>query len=143
MSLSRDEAREVAAVAIAFTIVLRWIAGVFQAIDELTGQFTLRSVLGRFTAPVGATMGMLTLALALLIVLSPAGSIEKRTFKFAEWLGAACAVFGVLSVLNSLVFGFGSIIGRVWFAALNGFAAVILGAAAWWILSSFDAERSG
>ncbi len=142
MSLSRDEAREVAAVAIGLTIVLRWVAGVFQAIDEVGGgQWTVRSLLGRFLAPVGATMGMLTLALALLIVLSPTGSIEKRTFKFAEWLAAACAGFGVVSVLNSLVFGFGGIIGRIWFASLNGFAAVILGAAAWWILTSFDSNR--
>lgn len=86
-------------------------------------------------------MGMLTLALALLIVLSPSGSIEKRTFKFAEWLAAACAGLGVVSVLNSLVFGFGSIVGRIWFASLNGFAAVILGAAAWWMLNSFDPNR--
>ncbi len=141
MSLSRDEAREVAAVAIGLTIALRWIAGVFQAIDEIGGQWTVRSVLGRFLAPVGATMGMLTLALALLIVLSPTGSIEKRTFTFAEWLAAACAGLGVVSVLNSLVFGFGSAIGRIWFAALNGFAAVILGAAAWWILSNFESRR--
>ena len=143
MSLSRDEAREVAAVAIALTIVLRWISGLFQAIEELLGPFTVRSVFGRFISTVGATMGILTLALALLIVLSPAGSIDRRTFKFAEWLGAACAGFGVLSVLNGLVFGAGSLIGRIWFALFNGFAAVILGAAAWWILSSFDAERSG
>ena len=49
--------------------------------------------------------------------------------------------FGIISVLNSLVFGFGSVIGRIWFASLNGFAAVVLGAAAWWILNSFDPNR--
>lgn len=142
MSLSRDEAREVGAIAIGLTIALRWIAGVFQAFDEVTGgQWTFRSLLGRFLAPVGATMGMLTLALALLIVLSPNGSIDKRTFRFGEWLAVGCAGFGVISVLNSLVFGFGSVIGRIWFAALNGFAAVILGAAAWWILANFDPNR--
>lgn len=141
MSLSRDEAREIAAVAIGLTIALRFGAGVFQVIDELSGAWTFRSLLGRFLAPVGATMGILMLGLALLVVLSPVGSMEMRTFKWTKSLGAAVAVFGTISVLNSLVFGQGSIVSRIWFSAINGFAAMLLGAAAWWILANFDSDR--
>ncbi len=141
MSLSRDEAREVAAVAIALVIGLRILAGVFQVLDELSGAWDARSLLGRFLAPVGSTLGILTLALALLVVLSPSGSIERRTFNGARQISAIVTVLGLLSVLNSLVFGFSAFLSRVWFTAINGFAALLLGAAAWWILQNFDPSR--
>ena len=141
MSLSRDEAREVAAIAIALVIGLRILAGVFQALDELGGAFDARSLLGRFLAPVGSTLGILTLALALLVVLSPNGSIERRTYVTAQRIAAVVSILGVLSVLNSLVFGFGGFVGRVWFTSINGFAALLLGSAAWWILTQFDGDR--
>lgn len=141
MSLSRDEAREVAAIAIALVIGLRILAGAFQVLDELGGAYDLRSLLGRFLAPVGSTLGMLTLALALLVVLSPSGSIDRRTQKGARQIAAVVSVLGVMSVLNSLVFGFGGFVGRFWFSAINGFAALLLGVAAWWILTQFDDSR--
>ncbi len=140
-SLSRDEAREVGAVAVGLTIALRLVAGVFQVVEELGAQWTFRSLLGRFLAPVGATMGMLMLALALLIVLSPSGSIERRTFRWATTLAAVVSVLGVLSVLNAITTGFGSVASRIGFTSINGAAALVLGAAAWWILKNFNPDR--
>ena len=141
MSLSRDEAREVAAVALGLTIVFRLIAGIFQVIDELSAAWTFRSLLGRFLAPVGATMGILMLALALLIVLSPTGSIERRTFSWATRLAATVAILGGVSLLNGITTDVGSFINRIPFTLINGAAAVVLGAAAWWILKNFDSAR--
>ena len=141
MKLSRDEAREVAAIAIGLTIALRVGAGVFQMLEELSGEWSSRSLLSRFLAPVGSTMGILALALALLLVLSPTGSIEQRAFSWARPVAGVVAVLGAVSALNGITSGFGSVMSRIWFAAINGFAALVLGAAAWWILSNFDPDR--
>lgn len=141
MSLSRDEAREVAAVALGLTIAFRFGAGFFQVIDELSAPWTFRSLLSRFLAPVGATMGMLTLGLSLLLVLSPNGSIERRTFTWATALSMIVAILGAISVLNAITTDVDRLISRIAFTSINGIAALVLGAAAWWILKNFDGNR--
>lgn len=141
MSLSRDEAREIAALALGLVISLRIGAGVLQAIEELSGPWTAESVFGRFLAPVGSTMGMLTLALTLLLVLSPRGSIELRAFKGAKWLALIVAILGVASVFNSLALSPSSLANRLWFSAINGSSAAVLGASSYWILMRFDTNR--
>ena len=142
MSLSRDESREIAALAIGLVIFLRFGAGVLQAIEELTsGPWTAQSVFGRFLTPVGATMGMLMLALTLLLVLSPSGRIEQSVFQKGRWLAIAVTALGVLSVVNSLVLSPSGIVNRLWFSAINGSAAAVLGASSLWILVKFDASR--
>jgi len=140
VSLSRDEAREIAVVAVILTIVLRLLAGVFQVVDELSRAWTWQSALGRFLAPVGSTMGMLSLALALLLVLSPRGSISMRVRGGAVVLTGFVATLGAISVINGLT-GFGPIAARLWFTMLNGASAAVLGAAACWILLNHDDQR--
>ncbi len=141
MRLSRDEAREVAAVAIALAIGLRVASGVVQVIDELDRGWTWRSLLGRFLAPIGSTIGMLTLALVLLLVLSPRGAITPTLFTWGRRIALVVFALGATSTLNSLTTGLGSFVNRLWFALINGFAATVLAGAAWWILANFDADR--
>ena len=141
MSLSRDEAREIAAYAIGLVIALRIGAGVLQAAEEMGGLWTAQSVFGRFLAPVGSTMGMLSLALALLVVLSPSGSIEAPVFACAKWLAGIVAVLGAASILNTLAFSAGGLANRLWFSAINGSSAAVLGASSWWILVRFNQDR--
>lgn len=141
MSLSRDEAREIAATAIILTLLLRIASGLLRVIDELDGAWDTRSLLGRFLAPIGATPGVLALALALLIILSPRGAISSRIHRFAESVVGAVAILGGLALLNSVVWGLNDALNSVASAMANGSAAMVLGAAAWWMLSNFDPER--
>ena len=141
MKVSRDEAREVAAVALALTIGLRILSGVVQVIDELNRGWTWGSLAGRFLAPVGSTMGLLTLALVMLLVLSPNGSVSPAVFRATRYITVVVAVLGALSVVNSLTAGLGSVASRLWFVLLNGSAAAVLGGAAWWIITRFDPDR--
>lgn len=140
MGLSRDEAREVAAVALMLTMSLRLLAGVFQVLDELSRAWTFQSVLGRFLAPVGSTLGILGLALALLFVLSPPGSISMRSGWLAKALCGLVGILGAVSVLNGLI-GVGTLAGRIWFTLINGASAAVLGSAAFLILLKFDPDR--
>ena len=141
MSLSRDEAREIAAFAIALVIVLRIGAGALQAVEELSGPWTAQSVFGRFLAPVGSTMGLLTLGLTLLLVLSPSGSVQMSLFHRAKWLALVVALLGAASIFNTLVFSAGGVANRLWFSAINGSSAAVFGAASWWILARFNQDR--
>ena len=140
MGISRDEAREIAVVAIMLTIGLRLTAGIFQVFDELSRAWTWRSALGRFLAPVGSTLGMLSLALGLLFALSPTGSISMRSTRLAALLTGCVAVLGAVSVVNGLA-GAGTVYGRIWFSLINGAAAAVLGGASWWILRNLDPAR--
>lgn len=140
MGLSRDEAREVAAVALMLTIGLRLLAGIFQVLDEFSRQWTPGSVLGRLLAPIGSTIGILTLALALLITLSPKGSISMRSRTLSVGLSGTISVLGAVSVINGLA-GPGTAFGRIWFSMINGAAAAVLAGAAWWILRNHDDAR--
>ena len=53
MRLSRDEAREIACTALLLAVALRVFSGVLQVVQELERDWTVRSALGRFLAPVG------------------------------------------------------------------------------------------
>ena len=141
MKISRDEAREIAAVALGLAIVVRILAGVVQVLDELDRGWTYRSLLGRLLAPIGSTVGILTLSLVLLIVLSPPGSVSAQLFRGARTLALVVLGLGCVSVISSLTSGLGSFINRLWFSMINGCAAVILAGAAWWIISRFESDR--
>ena len=141
MRISRDEAREIAAVALGLAIVVRILAGVVQVLDELDRGWTYRSLLGRLLAPIGSTVGILTLSLVLLIVLSPPGSVSAQLFRGTRTLALVVLGLGCVSVISSLTSGLGSFINRLWFSMINGCAAVILAGAAWWIISRFESDR--
>ncbi len=141
MSISRDEAREVAIVGLLATVALRIGAGVFQSIDELDAQWTFRSLLGRLFAPIGSTVGMLTLAAVLLVVLSPSGSITPVVTTATRRAAATVSALGVAASFHTLALSYSELLSKLWFAMINGLAAATLGLTGWWILRNFDAER--
>lgn len=141
MSISRDEAREIAIVGILATVVLRLGAGVLQLIDEIDQQWTARSLADRLFAPIGSTVGMLALGAVLLIVLSPTGSITPAVIKASRRMAALVALLGIAASFHSLALGYSDVMARIWFAMINGLAAATLGTTAWWILKNFDADR--
>lgn len=141
VSLSRDEAREIAVTALLLAIGMRLLAGLLQFFEELGRDNTWRSLLGRFLAPVGTTMGMLALGVALLLVLSPTGSISMKSSRLSTNVVGLVAVLGAISVINGLTSGLGSAVNRLWSVLIDGFGAAILGGAAWWILKNFDDRR--
>lgn len=143
MRLSRDEAREIAAVALMIAIVLRFISGFVRWLDELSmGGNTVGIFIRTTLEPVGSTMAIFTLGLALLIVLSPAGAISMRVRKPATILSGFVSVAAIIVILNRLVVGGGSVLGRVWFTLLDKFPALILASAAFIVLRNHDSERS-
>lgn len=139
--ISRDEAREVAVVALLIVIGLRIGAGVFQVIDD-AGEFAdARSLTGRLFAPIGSTVGMLALGAVLLIVLSPAGSVTTSVVTATRRMAGAVAVLGIAASFHTLALGYNQLLAKLWFAMINGLAAATLGTAAWWILRNFDGDR--
>ena len=106
MRLSRDEAREVAVTALLLAIVFRVLAGVFQAVEELGRENTWRSVLGRFLAPLGSSLGLLAIGVALLVALSPTGSVSGRLSLLTQRVLGVVALFGAVAVLNGLTSDF-------------------------------------
>ncbi len=141
MSISRDEAREIAIVGLLATVGLRIGAGVFQLIDELDGQWTVRSLLGRLFAPIGSTVGILTLGAVLLIVLSPSGSVTPGVVRACRRVAALVTLFGVAASFHTLGLSYSDTLAKLWFAMINGLAAATLGGTAWWILRNFDGDR--
>lgn len=141
MSISRDEAREIAIVGLLATIGLRVGAGVLQLLDDIGQNATLRSLSGRLFAPIGSTVGILALGAVLLVVLSPSGSITPAVVKATRRSAAAVAALGVAAAFHTLALGYSDVLSRMWFAMINGLAAAVLGSTAWWILRNFDADR--
>ncbi len=141
MTVSRDEAREVAIVGILIAIALRVGAGVFQLIEEATGAWTTASLAGRFFAPIGSTVGMLTLACVLIVVLSPSGAVSTGVIAAVQKAALAVTALGVGSTLYTLVFSFSDALAKLWFAMINGLAAATLAGTGWWILRNFDPDR--
>lgn len=123
------------------TIILRMSSGLLRVIDELGGAWDARSLLGQFLAPIGSTPGILALALALLIILSPRGAISSRIHRVAEMVAGVVAILGGAAVLHSVVWGANDVWNSVASAMTNGSAALLLGGAAWWMLSNFDPDR--
>ncbi len=141
MSISRDEARELAVVGLLLTAGLRIGAGVFQAIEELTGAWTFGSMLDRFFAPAGSTLGFATLGAVLLVVLSPAGSIRPWAFAVTRRLAAIVLMIGIGASVHTIAFGLATPLTRIWFSMINGLAATALAGTAFWIIRNFDPER--
>lgn len=123
------------------TTVLRIGAGIFQLIEELTGQWTLSSLLGRLFAPIGSTVGMLVLGAVLLIVLSPNGSVTPVVTKATMRMAGLVAILGISASLTMLALSPSRLLQSLWIAMINGLAAATLGLTAWWILRNFDADR--
>jgi len=142
MRLSRDESREIAAIALMLGIGLRFLSGLVRWLDELRrfgdGSDTFISTT---LEPVGAAMAILTLGLALLIVLSPSGSISMRVRKPATILAGVVSGAATIVILNRLIAGGGSVLGRISFTLLDKFPALILASAAFIILRNHEPER--
>ena len=86
-------------------------------------------------------MGLLTLGLALLIVLSPNGAISTRVRTAATWTATAVVAGTVVVIINRLIVGGSSILGRVWFTLFDKVPALILAGAALTILRNLDGDR--
>ncbi|MEM7273935.1 MAG: hypothetical protein AAF547_12695 [Actinomycetota bacterium] len=141
MSISRDEAREIAILGLLVTAALRALAGVFQVLDELDGPWTVRSLLSRFFTPIGSTIGMLILAAVLIVVLSPSGSITDGVRTLTRRAAAIVLGLGLGASFNSLALSYSTTLAKIWFALINGIAAATLAGTAYWIIRNFDGER--
>ncbi|MEM9655459.1 MAG: hypothetical protein AAGA65_25435 [Actinomycetota bacterium] len=141
MSISRDEAREIAVIGLLAAATLRVGAGVFQLIEELGGQWTFRSLLSRLFAPIGSTVGMLTLAAVLLVVLSPSGSISTGLVRITRRAVAAVAIIGMAATFHTLALSYSDFLAKIWFAMINGLATTTLAGTGWWIMRNFDQDR--
>jgi len=141
MRLSRDEAREVAAIALMLAVGSRLAAGVFQVLDELDRGWTWSSLFGRLVAPMTATVGLLVLALALLLVLSPPGSISMRANRIALSLAGVVAGLGAGAILNEIVFSLGTWQQRLARISQELAIVTLLAGTAFWILRNFDPQR--
>jgi len=141
VTISRDEAREIAVVGMLVTVALRVGAGILQLIDEVDGEWTVRSAASRLFAPIGSTVGILVLGAALLVVLSPNGSITSGVMTLCRRAATAVAGLGAAASFYTLAFSYAAPLARLWFAMINGLAAATLAGTAWWILRDFDADR--
>ena len=141
MTISRDEAREIAIVALLVTIGMRIGAGVFQVIDDLGHQSDLRALTGRLFTPIGSTIGIMTLGAMLLVVLSPAGSVTTGVVTATRRIAGLVAAMGIGASFHTIVLGYSQLLAKLWFAMINGLAAATLGAAAYWVLRNFDGNR--
>lgn len=141
MSVSRDEAREIAVVGLLIALGLRIGAGLLQTFDELAGPTDTRNVLSRFFAQIGSTVGILTLAAVMLIVLSPRGSITSGVTRLVHRVAAGVTILGLAGAFHTMTLSYNSALGRVWFAMINGLAAATLAGTGWWILRNLDDER--
>ena len=141
MSISRDEARELAVIGLLVAIGLRIGAGLLQTIDELAGPTDTNNVLSRFFAQIGSTVGILTLGAVLLVVLSPSGSITTGIGQLCRRVAGGVTVLGLAGAFHTLTLSYNSALGRIWFAMINGLAAATLAGTGWWILRHFDQDR--
>lgn len=141
MGVSRDEAREIAVIGLLVALGLRVGAGLLQTIDELSGPTNTRNVLSRFFAQIGSTVGILTLAAVMLVVLSPTGSITRGVSDLCRRVAAWVTVLGLAGAFHTLTLSYNSTLGRLWFAMINGLAAATLAGTGWWILRNFDESR--
>ncbi len=141
MRLSRDEAREITAVALMLAIGLRAVSGLVRWLDDLDSGGGLGTFVSTAFEPVGSTMAILTLGLALLVALSPAGAISMKVRKPATITAALVTAGSTVVILNRLIAGGGSVLGRLWFTLLDKFPALVLAGAALFILRNYDSER--
>lgn len=141
MRLSRDEAREITAIALMLAIGFRAFSGLVRWLDDLNSGGGIGTFISTAFEPVGSTMATLTLGLALLVVLSPPGAISMKVRKPATITALLVTAGSTIIILNRLIAGGGSILGRIWFTMLDKFPALILAGAALFILRNHDPER--
>ncbi len=141
MTISRDEAREIAIIGLLAATALRIGAGVLQAIEEIGGAWTIRSMLSRFFAPVGSTLGLLVLGAVLVAALSPEGSVNREMTRLCRIAASLVALLGVSATLYTLAWSYSPPLARMWFAMINGLSAATLGGTAYWIASRLDPHR--
>jgi len=141
MRLSRDEAREVAITALLLAVGVRVVAGLLQAGKEWSDGGTPRTILSQGLAPISITVGVLVLLAALLVVLSPRGSVGHGLQGWTAQVSAFVLFLGSVALLNGVIPGPGGILNRLPFALMQGGAAATLAGAAWWILINFDPDR--
>ncbi|MEM7339838.1 MAG: hypothetical protein AAF467_14385 [Actinomycetota bacterium] len=141
MSVSRDEARELAIIGALVALTLRVSAGVVQAIEEATGNFTIDSLAARFFAPVSSTIGILALGAVMIVVLSPTGSVTPGLVTLTRRAAGVVMVLGLAATFHTIAFGTPSILTSIWITLINGAAAATLGGTGWWVLRHFDPER--
>lgn len=139
--MSRDEAREIALVAILVAIAVRVSAGVVQMLDEAGGDYTARSLIGRFFSPLGSTVGILTLAAVLLVVLSPSGSVTTGLTRIVRRTAAAVTALGAVATVYTLTLSYNTFIGSLRFVLINAIPVTVLAGAGWWVLRHFDGSR--
>lgn len=141
MSISRDEAREIAIIGLLAMAAVRAGAGIVQLLDELDGQFTLRSLADRLFAPIGASFGFAVLAAVLLAVLSPTGSVTIGIQKLVRKAALVALVLALGAAINTLTIGRPSFLTQLWIAMINGLSATVLTGTGYWIIRNFDSER--
>ena len=141
MSISRDEAREIAVTGLLVALGLRVGAGLLQTFDELSRPTDVRNVLSRFFAQIGSTVGILTLAAVMLVVLSPSGSVTRGVTDLVRRVAGGVTLLGLAGAFHTLTLSYNSMLGRVWFAMINGLAAATLAGTGWWVLRNLDEER--
>ena len=141
MRWSRDEAREIAAIALMLSLGLRLLAGVFQVLDEIDRGWTWSSLLGRLVSPVTATLGLLSIGLVLLLVLSPPGSISMLSNRVASILTGTIAALGVAGVFNEFVLSLGTWQQRFGRVSQELLVATLLAGTGYAILRNFDPDR--
>jgi hypothetical protein len=141
VSISRDEAREIAILGLLATAAIRAGAGVVKLIEELGGAWTVRSLLSQLFAPIGSTIGMLILAAVLIAVLSPTGSITPAVVGLTRRAAAGVAILGAAAAFNTLALSYSTTLGKIWIAMINGLATTVLAGTAWWIIRNFDDQR--
>ena len=110
-------------------------------LDEIDRGWTWSSLLGRMVSPVTATLGLLCMALVLLLVLSPTGSISMRSNRVATALTATVAILGVAGVFNEFVFSLGTWQQRFGRVSQELLIATLLAGTGWFLLKNFDPER--
>ncbi len=140
VDISRDDAREVATVALLLAAGFRIGAGFFKAIQEASGVHTWQSVLGQFLVPVGSSLGLMAIAAVLLVVLSPNGSITPQLYRVTRLVALIVMVLGAGSTVYSLT-NQATLLTGLWISLMNGMSATTLGGGGWWIMRHFNSER--
>jgi hypothetical protein len=142
VSISRDEAREVAILALLATAALRVLTGALRVLEELSrNAYTTRSLLTELFSPLNATAGGLVLGAVLLVVLAPRGSLSSGMETLVRRAAAIMFGLGVAATVHTVFFSLATGLGRWWFAMINGMATAILAGTGYWILRNFDPDR--
>ncbi len=140
VDISRDDAREVATIALLLALSVRIGAGVVKAVEEATREYTWQSIVGEFLAPVGSSLGLMSIGAILIVVLSPNGSITAMVQLSARLAAFVVMTLGAISTIFALT-NQATVLTGLWISMINGLSAAILGGAGWWIIRNFNNQR--